>query len=249
MNNLIYNYKHKDTHHIIELIFVEGTAAGQPYLFGAGAEKQAIHINNFYIAKFQTTQALWQHVMADEFKHWGHAGDTNPAEHVAWYDITSKAGFLDRINNSDMMRHISNLLPQNGATFRLPSESEWEYAARGGKNWQDDFMFAGSNSPDDVAWYLNNSSGKTHPVGLKRPNQLGLHDMNGNVWEWCQDSFIRDATYIPKDGSAYEGPGTDRVLRGGCHHNGAVHCTSTKRYEITPEANDGCIGFRLALSA
>lgn len=89
---------------------------------------------------------------------------------------------------------------------------------------------------------------RTHAAGQKQPNQLGIHDMNGNVWGWCEDWFVRDEKLTPGDGSAYSIPGTDKVLRGGCHHNGEEHCTNTKRYEIMPDAFDECIGFRLARS-
>ena len=86
-------------------------------------------------------------------------------------------------------------------------------------------------------------------VALKRSNQLGLYDMSGNVWEWCHDTFTRDVTRIPTDGSPHTAPGPDRVLRGGCFHNWAVHCTVSKRYEIGAEYRDGCIGLRLVLAA
>jgi formylglycine-generating enzyme required for sulfatase activity len=161
--------------------------------------------------------------------------------------------------------------------FRLPSETEWEYAARGGPHWPDGFAFSGSNDPDAVAWYgprwtrahdaiasvLGPRLGwrvvgqlrigmrkptRTHAVATKAPNQLGLYDMSGNVWEWCQDVCTDDLNTVPGDGAPYLGAGAERRLRGGCHHNWDLHCTVTWRYGIEPGAHDGCIGFRLALA-
>ncbi|MEP7348020.1 MAG: SUMF1/EgtB/PvdO family nonheme iron enzyme, partial [Gemmatimonadaceae bacterium] len=82
----------------------------------------------------------------------------------------------------------------------------------------------------------------------KAPNQLGIYDMSGNVWEWCRDSFTRDTSMIPADGTPFLSDNSDRILRGGCHHNWAMHCTVSKRYEIVSEHHDECVGFRLALS-
>jgi formylglycine-generating enzyme required for sulfatase activity len=157
--------------------------------------------------------------------------------------------------------------------FRLPSETEWEYAARGGPHWRDGFRFSGSDDIDAVAWYGNKWRGGrlrweilkrlkhwkifdaqqrgrrpgTHPVALKAPNQLGLHDMTGNVWEWCEDTCA-GLDLVPADGTPYLGAGEERRLRGGCHHNWGIHCTVWWRYGIDPGAADGCIGFRLALA-
>lgn len=246
MKNLVCTFDYKGINHTLELRFIKGTATAEPFLFGAEEETRPIQLKDFYLAKFQTTQALWKYVTADELKHWGFPGDCHPAEHVSWNDITNEGGFLARINDSDILPKING---QSGNVFRLPSETEWEYAARGGPLWKNDLLFGGSNDPGEVAWYLDNSGGQTHPVGQKTPNQLGLYDMNGNVWEWCQDAFIRDIKHIPGDGSAYEGVSNARILRGGCHHNGAIHCTNVKRYEIMPEFKDACIGFRLAMDA
>jgi formylglycine-generating enzyme required for sulfatase activity len=89
---------------------------------------------------------------------------------------------------------------------------------------------------------------RTHEVATKAPNQLGLYDMSGNVWEWCQDVCVDDIRAVPADGSPLEGEGAERRLRGGCHDNWDLHCTVSWRYGIVPDAHDGCIGFRLVLS-
>jgi formylglycine-generating enzyme required for sulfatase activity len=172
-----------------------------------------------------------------------------PKLQVSWDHITSSGGFLDRINAIGILKKIVNGPVADTFQFRLPSETEWEYAARGGKHWKDGLLYSGNNDIDVVAWYEENSGKHAHHVARKAPNQLGLYDMSGNVWEWCQDAFIRDVKQIPTDGSPFAGTSNDRVLRGGCHHNGAVHCTVSKRYEIDRAFHDDCVGFRLALSA
>jgi formylglycine-generating enzyme required for sulfatase activity len=162
-----------------------------------------------------------------------------------------------------------------GLRFRLPSETEWEYAARGGPPWTDGFAFSGGNDIDKVAWYGQRFSGArrlvgrllgwrlgwrltsrprrrtsthAHDVGTKAPNQLGLSDMCGNVWEWCQDACVDDSQAVPADGSAWLGPGPDRRLRGGCHHNWDIHCTVWFRYGIARDTQGEAIGFRLVLA-
>lgn len=240
MENLVISFNG----HSLEMVFVAGTPANEPFLFGYA---QRVQIADYYIAKFQTTQALWNFVMDEDGTRFMYKGEQQPAEHVSWDDCQV---FMEKINK------------KYNRSFRLPTETEWEYAARGGRDWRDGFHFAGSNDMDESGWYEGNAGPYTdpamisrlknqakltvaHPVGQKKPNQLGLYDMNGNLWEWCQDWFVRDTNEIPKDGSAYQVPTSNKVLRGGCHHNGAIHCTNTKRYEIPPDSFDGCIGFRI----
>jgi formylglycine-generating enzyme required for sulfatase activity len=232
---------------------VKGTG-DTTYLFG-DSDKTNINVNDFLISKFQITQQLWKYIMGNSPSYFG--GQDRPVENVSFNDITQKNGFLDKLNIT-----TSN---EYKLTFRLPPETEWEYAARGGPHWTDDFQFSGNNNINDVGWYEQNS-GKfndieilsklknhekgttTHNVGQKQPNQLGVFDMSGNVWEWCQDYFQSNIHKIPKDGTAYLEDNNERVLRGGCHHNWAIHCTVSKRYAIVPEAKDECIGFRVVAS-
>ena len=152
--------------------------------------------NDYYIGKYEVTQALWQTVMGNnpsEFK-----GDNLPVETVSWYDCQEFISKLNRIT---------------GKMFRLPTEAEWEYAARGG-NKSRGYQYSGSNNLSDVAWYDDNSSNTTHAVGTKQPNELGIYDMSGNVDEWCQDwkgAYSSSSQVNPTGANS----GSSRVIRGG----------------------------------
>ncbi|MBP5484357.1 MAG: SUMF1/EgtB/PvdO family nonheme iron enzyme, partial [Bacteroidaceae bacterium] len=132
-----------------------------------------------------------------------------------------------------------------GQKFRLPTEAEWEYAARGGKQSKG-YKYSGSNTPADVAWYEEKSDGKSHPVATKLPNELGLYDMSGNVWEWCQDWY---GSYSSTTQSNPTGPssGSYRVHRGGSWRNFAGDCRVSHRHFNTPSGAFINLGFRLAL--
>ncbi len=227
-------------------IFVEGTGK-EYFLFGLENERLKIAVKDFFISKFPVTQVLWEYIMGYNPSHF--ADKDKPVEGVSYNDIVKNDGFLQRINASTLKEEITKQFKEaHSVQFRLPSETEWEYAARGGINWTDYFVYSGSNNIDEVGWYKRNSQNESKPVGQKKPNQLGICDMCGNLWEWCHDYFQRDINKIPNDGSPCLEPGPDRVLRGGCYHNGGIHCTVMKRYEISPESKDPCIGFRLVLS-
>jgi len=239
------------------MVFVKGTG-DTTYLFGDEL-KLNIHINDFFISKYLVTQRLWDYIMGSNPA--AVKGSNRPAETVSYNDITFGNGFLDKLNELD---EIKKKMPA-ALSLRLPTETEWEYAARGGIHWKDGFHFSGSNDINKVGWYEKNAGKitdssilqylkntqkgtETHEVGQKAPNQLGIFDMSGNVWEWCQDYFQRDAYKIPVDGTPCRIESPERVLRGGCHHNWAIHCTVYKRYEIASDFADGCIGFRIAAS-
>jgi formylglycine-generating enzyme required for sulfatase activity len=257
--------------HELRLIWIPGTG-GEPYLFGQGPTRKAIHVAGFFMTTTPVTQALWAHVMGANPA--AKRASRCPVENISWGDITQPGGFLDRLNER-LLAVVAGDEPH--LRFRLPSETEWEYAARGGPAWRDDFAFSGSNDPDQVAWYgprwtagrqfvvrlLGPRLGwrlagrwpqprrpdKTHDVASKAPNQLGLYDMSGNVWEWCEDVCTDDLGAVPADGRPYLGTGVERRLRGGCHCNWDLHCRVFWRYGIDAHAHDGCIGCRIVLAS
>ena len=232
-------------------------------------EKRAIEISDFFMATVPVTQALWTHVMGAGNNPSHFRGDCRPVENVSWHDVTGPDGFLYRINGSDIIAEMARQvrgMPESA--FDCLPKPNGNMPLVGGPRWADGFQFSGSNDVEAVAWYDRNSGGprepgfwerrprsnhllgtETHDVGLKAPNRLGIYDMSGNVWEWCQDCFTRDTSAIPTDGTPFVGDSSDRVLRGGCHHNWAIHCTVSKRYGIVAEHRDECVGFRLALSS
>jgi formylglycine-generating enzyme required for sulfatase activity len=216
-------------------VFVQGNP-GQPYRFGLENNQLKVTVNSFFISKYPVTQILWKHIMGDDPAF--AKGDNRPVENVSYNEIVQEGGFLQR---------LQALAPPVTGAYRLPTETEWEYAARGGIYWGNYFVYSGSDNIEEVGWYLRNSNNQTKPVGLKSPNQLGLYDMSGNVWEWCLDWFHHDIRKIPLDGSPCLEQSDARVLRGGCFHNCGMHSTAMKRYEIGPQYKDGCIGFRLAV--
>jgi formylglycine-generating enzyme required for sulfatase activity len=168
----------------------------------------------FFIGTVPVTQALWTHVAGTNSNPALNRGMALPVENVSWDAITQGGGFLDLINESGLRKEVLAQLPAGRGVFRLPSETEWEYAARGGSHWRDGFRFSGSNDIDAVAWYDRRHGDHTQPVAQKAPNQLGLYDVSGNVWEWCQDLFTSNVAAIPRDGTPLVGPGDERVLRG-----------------------------------
>ena len=185
--------------------------------------------NDYYIGKYEVTQALWQAVMGSNPAHF--KGSNLPMETVSWNDCQE---FISKLNN------------MTGRKFRLPTEAEWEYAARGGKKSRG-YQYSGSNNIEDVAWHVGNSGRKTHPVGTKQANELGLYDMSGNVFEWCQDWY---GSYVNSSQTNPVGVGSwaRRVDRGGSWYNSSERCRSSYRSIYPPSDHDDGIGLRLVLS-
>lgn len=239
-------YRWTDGHRTREFTFVHVPGTGDaPYTFGAPLHGGSVNVRRFFISVVPVTQAFWTHI--DSSNPAVNRDPDVPVENVSWDSLTQPGGFLQQLNESAVGASIFEQLGRQ-FEFRLPSETEWEYAARGGPRWRDGYRYSGSNDVDAVAWYDRRHGDHTQPVAQKAPNQLGIYDMSGNVWEWCQDTFSRDVSVIPADGTPHVGRGDERVLRGGCFHNWAAHCTVAKRYEIARDFHDGCIGFRVVLA-
>ena len=196
-----------------------------------GSEKpvHSVTLSRYYIGKTEVTQALWQAVMGSNLSNF--KGADLPVECVNWNDCQE---FIQKLNRL------------TGRNFRLPTEAEWEFACRGGNNSRG-YKYSGSNNLANVAWYDDNSGGQTHPVGTKAPNELGIYDMSGNVWEWCSDWYA-DYTLYSHTTSTGPQSGSNRVSRGGSWFYGARYCRSSCRYYyLGPTYRYGYLGLRLAL--
>jgi len=219
----------------IEMVFVQGGT----FRMGCTEEQsdcqdneKPVHnvtLSDFYIMKYEITQKQWVQVMGKNPSNF--KGDNLPVENVSWNDIRD---------------FISELNIMTGKKYRLPTEAEWEYAARGG-NKSKGYKCSGSSVVDKVAWYSDNGGGKTHPIGTKQPNELGIHDMSGNVWEWVNDWY---GNYSSANQTNPTGPntGSSRVNRGGCWYYDARSCRVSSRHNDSPDFRNNNVGFRLGLS-
>jgi len=222
-------------------------AGVQPGSFEMGSNKNAddekpahaVHITKpFWIGKHEVTQREYKEVMGSNPSHFD--GDRNPVEKVSWKNAME---FCDKLNEREKDR-----LPA-GYEYRLPTEAEWEYAARGGDKNSRKHNYAGSDNIASVAWYDNNSMEMTRPVGKLDPNELGLHDMSGNVWEWCLDWY--DGKYYEKTQGAKDPfnsmKSDSRVLRGGSWFDDSNCCRPAYRYYFDPDRSGLNLGFRVVL--
>lgn len=191
-----------------------------------------VRVKPFHMGKYQVTQAQWKAVMGKNPSHF--KGDTLPVEQVSWDDAKA---------------FCRNLSEMTGNTYRLPSEAEWEYAARAGSTG--DFCFGDNPNPLILfAWYKENSEKKTHPVGEKKPNAFWLYDVHGNVFEWCEDTWHESYKGAPDDGTAWV-TGRDqqrRLLRGGSWFNNSINARAVYRVANPSELRFIHVGFRLVLS-
>jgi formylglycine-generating enzyme required for sulfatase activity len=205
-----------------------------------GSDEKPIHsvtVNDFYIGKYEVTQKEWRAIMGTNPSHFKDC-DNCPVERVSWNDV---------------QEYIKKLNAKTGKNYRLPTEAEWEYAARGG-NQSKGYTYSGSNTTDNVAWNDENSydlgsehkNYGTNSVGQKSPNELGIYDMSGNVWEWCSDWYGSDyyknsSSNNPKGANS----GTYRVLRGGAWNYRPARCRIANRNNDAPTNRSDFIGFRV----
>jgi len=221
----------------MEFVLVEGGCYQMGSNSGESDEKPVheVCVDDFYIGKYEVTQDQYQKITGNNPSRFN--GSDRPVEQVSWDDAQS---YIQQLNRRGVIHHARD---SRIAPYRLPTEAEWGYAARsGGKNE----TYAGGNNVDAVAWYASNSGNQTHPVGQKQANGLGLYDMSGNVWEWCQDWY---GSYEGRSQRNPQGPssGSYRVLRGGSWSNIAGHARAAIRNRYTPGIRDGYLGFRLVL--
>ena len=194
-----------------------------------------VKLSSFYMGIYPVTQELWDLVMGSNPSYF--KGAKRPVENVSWNDTQH---FLTKLNE------------RSGKIFRLPTEAEWEYAARGG-HLSIGYTYSGSDKLKQVGWNGENSNNETHEVGQLLVNELGLYDMSGNVWEWCADWYEEDYYQRCKDEGVVENPvntveSTLRVLRGGGFFYGSVFCRSAHRYWASPDFRVNSLGFRLVLA-
>jgi uncharacterized repeat protein (TIGR02543 family) len=258
-------------------VFVEGGTFSMGSESGESDEKpvHSVTLGNFYISDHELTQSEYVAVMGSNPSNFtsspasGEVQANRPVENVSWYDAiyfcnkySESVGLTPcySVNGSTSVSSW-NYTPHNGNSisgtitcdwtangYRLPTEAEWEYAAKGGKQSKG-YTYSGSNSIDNVAWYTSNSSSKTHEVKKKAANELGLYDMSGNVWEWCWDwnskSYSSDSISNPHGASS----GSDRLFRGGSWSNDATYCRTANRSRYYPYYRCNAYGFRLVRSA
>jgi formylglycine-generating enzyme required for sulfatase activity len=257
----------------VEMVSIPGGSfqMGNPDTSVGWDNERPVHtvtLTGFYMGKYPVTQAQYQAVMGSNPSRFssdpasGEVQGNRPVECVSWYDtiefcnaLSIQEGLnpyytIDKVNkdpnntsSSDRMKWtVTCNSTANG--YRLPTEAQWEYAAKGGNGTPGNYTYSGSNTVDDVAWYYDNSDSKTHEVGKKQPNGLGIYDMSGNVWEWCWDwygGYSSEAQTDPQGAAAGDG----RVERGGSWGSNASYTRSVVRYDIYPYLSHSSYGFRL----
>ena len=221
-----------------QMVFVEGGS----YLMGESCEQsenacpqQAVSLNSFSISKYEITQDIFAQVIDTDISYF--VGDNMPVNHITWQQV---------------QYFIAQLNERTGKTFRLPTEAEWEYAAKGGNKAQG-FAYAGSEDINQVGWYAANANNRAHPVGSKQANALGLYDMTGNVGEWVQDAYEAGYGYF----TSLDNPVHDidsnhhlsyKSVRGGSFSYSPADSTNSSRDFASQTARMADIGFRLVLS-
>ncbi len=230
---------------VLELIPVQAGEykRGSTRLFsGEKPPHEVVITNSFWMSKHPICQQVYKEISGDNPSHF--KDDKRPVEMVSWYEA------MEWCRKLTEKRKKEEALPE-GYIFRLPTEGEWEYAAQGG-SYDQSYKYSGSNDPETVAWYGGarggNSDYMTSPIGLKAPNKLGLHDMSGNVWEWCYDwheNYPRVKKLVNPTGPD---EGSHRLLRGGSWGYDHSNCLITRRDGLTPEHHYCDVGFRIVLA-
>ena len=216
----------------IEFVYVPSGSFMMGSDRGGADERPARRVaigKGFYMGRYEITQAQWRMVMGTEPSNF--KGDDLPVEQISWEDAQS---FIKKLNERN-----------DAFVYRLPTEAEWEYACHAQMGPE------GMGAIDALAWYFNNSAGKTHPVGEKKANAWGLHDMLGNVWEWCEDIYHDSYRGAPKDGSAWLSGGDPRyrVMRGGSWIDNSFYCRVNERIRATPDTRQRNSGLRIVAVA
>ena len=255
----------------VEMVYVPGGSfqMGNPNSSVGYSDERPVHrvtLTGFYMGKYEVTQAQYRAVMGSNPSSGYGVGNNYPVYYVSWYAalvFCNKLSIAEgltpayRINGSTDPSAWGSVPTNSNSTwnaaeidsgstgYRLPTEAQWEYAAKGGNGSPGNYTYSGSNTVGDVAWYSGNSNSTTHAVGTKAPNGLGLYDMSGNVWEWCWDWY---GTYSSRAQTDPEGAssGSYRVLRGGYWFISAEFVRSAYRYNDDPYNRGGSLGFRLA---
>jgi formylglycine-generating enzyme required for sulfatase activity len=218
----------------IEMVYVRGGCFQMGDTFGDGGnDEKPVHevcVSDFYLGKYEVTQEQWMDVMGHNPSRF--EGDRQPVEQVSWNEV---------------QQFIAKLNAMTGKRYRLPTEAEWEYAARSGGRKEKWAGTSNENMLGDYAWYSKNSDERTHVVGTKKPNGLGIYDMTGNVWEWCQDVY-GDEYYeeSPRDNPKGSKSGSYRVNRGGSWGNDSEDVRAAIRYDLNAVYRSSGVGFRLS---
>lgn len=218
-------------------LFLMGKKANEPYA-GNYLLSHPVYLSDYLIGETEVTQELYKAVMGELKPRSIYVeGDKIPMHRISWYECQE---FISRLNALTQLK------------FHLPSEAQWEYAARGG-NKSNGYIYSGSNDINEVAWYELNS-GLMHPVATKKPNELGIYDMSGNLWEWCQDSYDSNNDFDEAETTAYDpiivtSMTNDKIMRGGSYFNGQYDCSVYSRYiQYANTDNWMTDGFRIALT-
>ncbi|MBN8679432.1 MAG: formylglycine-generating enzyme family protein [Chitinophagales bacterium] len=249
--------------HIPEGEFLMGSVEGEPDILETELPQHPVQLDSFWMAEYAVTQELWQAVMHSDPSHF--KGPLRPVENVSWFDAAVFCNALSKITGRNPVYLTPGQepygwdgqtwkLPNEGRVnintkadgYRLPTEAEWEYAAKGGA--PKPFLYAGSDLLEQVGWYKGNCESETHDVGLLLPNAWGLYDMSGNVYEWCED-WVDKYTAERKINPRGPKESDYRVIRGGDWGDYPQYCRSARRSNHRPGRRFFNIGFRLVLQS